>query len=143
MDYSIIDIRTVTTDGKGSLSFFEGGHDVPFEIKRVYYIYQTPEGVGRGGHAHRSLTQMLWCPHGSVEVMLDDGRDRETVTLDDPAKGLVVHDLTWREMTWREEGSVLVVAASGYYDESDYIRDYASFVDEVRAGEGAINASAE
>lgn len=131
MKLNIIDIRTVSTAGKGALSFLEAGKDVPFEIHRVYYTYGAPEGCKRGGHAHRSLKQILFCPYGQISIILDDGTERETVVLDSPSKGLVVEDMTWREMVWDIEGSVLVVAASGYYDEADYIRDYEVFLSEL------------
>ena len=138
MSVELIDIRTVESDGKGRLSFFEAGRDVPFEIKRIYYIYETPEEVQRGGHAHRRLTQMLVCLHGAIEILLDDGEQRESVLLDDPSKGLIVRDMVWREMTWKQQGSVLAVAASEFYDEGDYIRDYETFVDAARNGIGGL-----
>ena len=131
MDYSLIDIRTVATEGKGSLSFFEGNRDIPFDIRRIYYIYDTPMGIERGGHAHRSLRQLLWVPFGRIEIVLDDGSSRESVMLDDPSRGLVLEDLVWHEMVWHEEGSVLAVAASEHYDEADYIRDYETFLSEL------------
>lgn len=126
-----IDIRTVGTKGKGTLSFFEGTRDIPFEIKRIYYIYNVPKGVQRGGHAHRKLSQLLVCTFGSIEITLDDGHECRTVILDSPSKGLLVEGLVWREMRWIEEGSVLMVAASEYYDEADYIRDRPTFDREV------------
>ena len=132
MVVELVDIRTVESDGLGRLSFFEAGRDVPFEIKRIYYIYNTPEEAQRGGHAHRQLTQMLTCLYGTIEIVLDDGEHRESVLLDDPSKGLIVRDMTWREMIWRKADSVLGVAASSYYDEDDYIRDYGVFLDEIK-----------
>lgn len=128
-----IGIRTVSTPGKGSLSFFESLRDVPFEIRRVYYIHGAPAGVLRGGHAHRDLKQLLVCIAGAVEVVLDDGSGRRSCVLDVPSKGLLVEGLVWRDMRWLEEGSVLMVAASDYYDEADYIRSRAVFDREVSA----------
>ena len=87
MKYEIKQIRTVNTPGKGSLSFFESGRDVPFEIKRMYFIHQVPTGVQRGGHAHRRLCQLLFCPYGSIEIVLDDGVAEERILLDDPRRG--------------------------------------------------------
>ena len=131
MKYEIKQIRTVNTPGKGSLSFFESGRDVPFEIKRMYFIHQVPTGVQRGGHAHRRLCQLLFCPYGSIEIVLDDGVAEERILLDDPSKGLLVGNLVWRDMIWRKDDSILAVAASNYYDESDYIREYKDFLDEL------------
>lgn len=128
---SFLTIRTVSTEGKGSLSFFEGKRDIPFDIKRIYYIHGVPEGTERGGHAHRQLSQLLVCVYGSIAITLDNGSERETVILDDPSKGLIVSDLIWREMSWIRADSVLMVAASAYYDEADYIRDYQTFLAEV------------
>lgn len=136
MNGEIIDIRTVETPGKGNLSFFECGTDFPFDIKRVYYTYDVPVEIQRGGHAHRDLKQLLFCPYGEIEVVLDDGNSREHIVLDNPAKGLVVEGCIWREMIWRKEGSVLAVAASELYSEDDYIRNYDDFLSEVFLGGG-------
>lgn len=133
MEVSIFNIRTIETEGKGFLSFFESKQDAPFQIERIYYIHGVPVGVQRGGHAHRALKQILFCPYGSIEVFLDDGSDKTSVLLDNPSKGLLVNDMIWRDMVWREPSSVLIVAASMHYDESDYIRDYATFMDCVRS----------
>ena len=81
----------------------------------------------RGGHAHKQLTQLLWCPYGSITILLDDGTDKAEAKLDAPSKGAIGEHAMWREMRWEQEGSVLCVAASEFYDESDYIRDYAAF----------------
>lgn len=123
-----IDIKTIPTLEQGSLSFFEAERDVPFEIKRLYYTHDVPEGVQRGGHAHRELDQVLFCPYGCIEVVLDDGRTRESVMLDLPYTGLIVRSMIWHDMIWHASDSVLVVAASDYYRESDYIRNYEEFV---------------
>lgn len=128
METKLIDISTIGTDGKGSLSFFESSKDIPFEIKRIYYVHNVPEGAQRGGHAHKSLKQLLFCPFGSIEILLDDGAEKSSVVLDDPSKGLLVSDLIWRDMIWRKADSVLAVAASAFYDESDYIRNYSDFI---------------
>ena len=122
-----INIRSETDPGKGTLSFFEAQKDVPFEIKRIYYIHSVPKGIQRGGHAHRKLRQILWCPYGRIRIKLDDGTDTAEVMLDDPTKGLLVEHNTWREMFWEQDDSVLCVAADAWYDETDYIRDYREF----------------
>ena len=88
----------------------------------------APQGVQRGGHAHKALRQLLWCPYGSILIRLDDGREKTEVLLDDPAKGLIVEHFMWREMIWQQDDSVLCVAADSYYDADDYIRDYDAFL---------------
>ena len=128
MDYRVIDLRTVETAGEGYLTFFEGEHDLPFPIRRIYYIHGTAQGVQRGGHAHKALRQVLWCPYGSILIRLDDGHEKSEVLLNDPAKGLIVEHNMWREMIWQQENSVLCVAADSYYEAEDYIRDYDEFI---------------
>ena len=128
MNYKIIDIKTVGTEGKGELSFFESGKDIPFDIKRIYYTYHVPEKAERGGHAHIKLSQLLICPYGEIELSLDDGDNRVSILLNDPSKGVLIEGLIWREMTWKKEGSLLMVAASDYYKEEDYIRNYSDFI---------------
>lgn len=136
MNIEMIDIKTIATPGMGSLSVFEAQRDIPFEVKRVYYTYGVPEGVLRGGHAHKTLKQLLFCPYGRITILLDDGEDKISVVLDTPAKGLVVENTIWREMLWDKQDSVLVVAASDYYKEDDYIRDYDEFLAVVRTLRG-------
>ena len=131
----IIRIKTVPTEGAGELSFFEAGRDIDFEIKRIYYISNVPEGVRRGFHAHKELKQLLFCPYGEIRLTLDDGSEREEITLDDPSIGVVIEKPVWREMLWLKENSVLCVAASDYYREEDYIRDYSEFLEYVRIRE--------
>lgn len=128
MDYQIKNIKTVSTETLGALSFFEASRDIPFEVKRIYYIYDAPKGVQRGGHAHRNLHQILFCPYGKIEIVLDDAAERESVMLDNPGKGLLIGPGLWREMIWHTDNAVLCVAASEYYDEHDYIRDYQDFL---------------
>ena len=139
MDYSLINITTIGTDDIGALSFFEGTHDVPFEIKRIYYIHGVPAGTKRGAHAHIALRQILFCPYGKIEILLDDGTQKASVLLDDPSKGLLIGPGLWRDMVWHKEGSVLCVAASEYYNESDYIRDYHAFLDHVKKASDNTN----
>lgn len=130
----IIDIKTICTEKLGSLSFFESCKDVPFDIKRIYYIYNVSKDCRRGGHAHKSLTQLLFCPYGSINVILDDGHTKKEVLLNSPSKGLVITNGIWRDMLWEKDDSVLCVAASDYYNEFDYIRDYNEFLRYVKEG---------
>ena len=136
MHIQTIEMQTNERPLEGKLSVFEGsGHYLPFEIKRIYYIYEVPRGVMRGGHAHKKLRQLLWCPYGRIRIRLDDGHEKAEVLLDTPNKGLVVEHNMWREMLWEKENSVLCVAASEFYEESDYIRDYRQFLRFVREQE--------
>ena len=128
MKFDIIRIKSINAGELGCLSFFEATKDIPFEVRRIYYIYDAPAGTQRGGHAHRNLHQILFCPYGKIEIVLDDAETRESVMLDDPGKGLVIGPGLWREMIWHTDQAVLCVAASEYYDENDYIRDYQEFL---------------
>jgi dTDP-4-dehydrorhamnose 3,5-epimerase-like enzyme len=121
-------------DERGSLVALEGNKNVPFDIKRVYYIFGTKEGVSRGFHAHRNLKQVAVCVTGSCRFILDNGKQREEVALDKSTTGLLIDDLTWREMYDFSPDCVLMVLASEYYDESDYIRDYQEFLKAVNNG---------
>ena len=115
-------------DERGSLVALESGKTVPFEIKRVYYIFGTQPGVARGFHAHRKLQQVAVCVTGKCRMVLDDREKREEVWLDSPNKGLVIAEMVWREMHDFSSDCVLLVLASEHYDESDYIRLYSNFV---------------
>ncbi|WP_214079173.1 FdtA/QdtA family cupin domain-containing protein [Mesotoga sp.] len=127
-------VKTVRTSGYGSLSVVEGNIDSSFPIKRVYYIFSAGKGVERGHHAHKALEQLLICVYGAIEIMCDDGDKKEYTVLDDPAKGQYVGKGIWRTMKWLKDDSVLLVLASEYYDESDYIRDYDEFIRLVKEG---------
>lgn len=118
-------------DERGHLVALEELIDIPFEVKRVYYMFDTKEGVVRGMHAHKSLEQLLVCVHGSVKVLLDDGTEKREIILDNPYEGLYVSNSMWREMSDFSDGAVLMVFASKYYDENDYIRDYNEFLEFV------------
>ena len=115
-------------DERGSLLALEGNKNVPFGIKRVYSIFGTKEGVSRGFHAHRNLKQIAVCLTGNCRFVLDNGRQKEEIILDDATKGLLIESLTWREIYDLSSDCVLMVLASEYYDESDYIRDYQQFL---------------
>ena len=118
-------------DDRGSLVALEAEKTVPFEIKRVYYIFGTQQGVARGFHAHHNLKQVAVCVTGKCRMILDDGKNREEAWLDSPTKGLLIGDLIWREMHDFSEDCVLLVLASEHYDEADYIRDYEEFINLV------------
>ncbi|MGH2939064.1 MAG: sugar 3,4-ketoisomerase [Solirubrobacterales bacterium] len=117
---------------EGDLTVLEGEEHVPFEIARIYYIYGVPGGARRGGHAHRALRQLLIAVAGSFDVLLDDGSEKRTVTLDHPARGLMLTPMIWRELIDFSPGAVCVVLASDHYDEADYFRDYDDFLAAVR-----------
>ena len=120
----VIHIKTIPTVDAGELSFFETMKDLPFELKRVYYISKVPEGVRRGFHAHKELKQFLFCPYGRIQLVLENNSGREEIELNDPSIGILIEECIWREMVWLQKNSVLCVVASDYYNESDYIRDY-------------------
>lgn len=124
-DCKIIDIRRYS-DTRGYLSVVEGGIDIPFEIKRIYYLYMVPE-VARGAHAHKALQQLLIATSGSVEVIMDDGKQKKSFMLDRPWKGLLIPAGLWRDLENFSGGAVLMCLASEKYDESDYIRNYEDF----------------
>ena len=112
---------------EGNLTFVEGGNHVPFEIARIYYLYDVPGGATRGGHAHRSLQQVMIAISGSFDVLLDDGSEKKQVTLSRSHRGLYIGPMIWRELVNFSSGSVCVVLASAHYDEADYFRDYDEF----------------
>lgn len=114
-------------DDRGSLVALEAHKTVPFDVKRVYYIFGTQAGVSRGFHAHRALQQVAVCVIGKCRMVLDDGQRREDVWLGSPTKGLLIGDLVWREMHDFSPDCVLLVLASEHYDEADYIRSYDEF----------------
>lgn len=115
-------------DDRGMLVALEEGKEIPFQVKRVYYMYNTLENVVRGKHAHKNLKQILFCVNGGCKVSLDNGKEKEVVLLDQPCEGLYVDSCMWREMYDFKPGTVLMVLASELYDESDYIRDYNEFL---------------
>jgi RimJ/RimL family protein N-acetyltransferase len=123
----VIRIKTISTVDAGELSFFEATHEIPFDIKRIYYISKVPEGIRRGFHAHKELKQLLFCPYGKIQLILENENGREEIELSDPSVGVFIDRCTWREMLWMEKNSVLCVAASDFYTEDDYIRNYEDF----------------
>lgn len=114
-------------DERGSLVALEAKKNVPFDIMRVYYIFGTQVGISRGFHAHKKLKQVAVCITGKCRMLLDDGKQREEHWLDSASQGIVIEDMVWREMHDFSEDCVLLVLASEYFDESDYIRDYQEF----------------
>lgn len=122
-------------DDRGQLVALEEFIDIPFEIKRVYYMYDTGEGVRRGFHAHKSLEQILICIHGTCKILLDNGFEKKIVPLEKPYEGLYISNDMWREMYDFSPDAVLLVLASDLYDESDYIRDYDEFIKMVNSKE--------
>lgn len=115
-------------DDRGQLIALEESKEIPFAIKRVYYMYDTGEGVRRGFHSHRTLEQLLICIHGSCKILLDDGIEKRDILLDEPYEGIYVGPDIWREMYDFSADAVLLVLASQLYNEDDYIRDYEQFI---------------
>lgn len=118
-------------DERGSLVSLEQNKNIPFEIKRIYYIFGTKNGVSRGFHAHKNLQQVAICVKGSCRFLLDDGKTKEEIILDSPDTGLYINNFIWREMHDFSEDCVLMVLASELYDESDYIRNYQDFLNQI------------
>jgi dTDP-4-dehydrorhamnose 3,5-epimerase-like enzyme len=124
-------------DERGSLIAVEAHKDVPFAIARVYYIFDTKEGVERGFHAHKALQQVAVAIRGSCIMRLDNGREQQDILMNDPAKGVYIAPMIWREMRAFSEDCVLLVLADQLYDEGDYIRNYAQFLEAVQHKERA------
>ncbi|MCR9581206.1 sugar 3,4-ketoisomerase [Vibrio antiquarius] len=118
-------------DERGSLVSLEENNNIPFKIKRVYYIYNTESSASRGYHAHKNLEQVAVCLKGSCRFILDDGKEKEEIVLNDPSIGLYIDSMKWREMHDFSSDCVLIVLASNVYDENDYIRDYKEFLSQV------------
>ena len=114
-------------DERGNLIALEENKNIPFDIKRVYYIFDNKEGVRRGFHAHKNLEQVLICVSGSCDILLDDGKEKSIIKLENRNEGLFIEKMVWREMFNFSADCVLMVLASDYYDEKDYIRDYNDF----------------
>jgi dTDP-4-dehydrorhamnose 3,5-epimerase-like enzyme len=115
-------------DPRGNLTFIEGQNHIPFNIQRVYYLYDVPGGAERGGHAHKGLEQLIIAMSGSFDVIIDDGKDKKRIHLNRSHNGLYICPMIWRELDNFSSGSVCMVLASNLYDEDDYYRDYAVFM---------------
>ena len=119
-------------DQRGNLTFVEANRNIPFDIRRVYYLYDVPSGVERGGHAHKALHQLIIAMSGSFDIHLDDGSSKKTIHLNRSYNGLYVCPMIWREINNFSSGAVCMVLASDYYDESDYYRTYNLFINSVK-----------
>lgn len=122
----IIEIPKIRDEGY--LSFAEESRSIPFEIKRIYYIYGVEKNAIRGKHAHKKTQQILFCISGSVKIVLDNGSERESVVLREPNHGIILDRMMWHEMTEFSDDAILLTLASEYYDENDYIRSYRAFI---------------
>ena len=126
-DCKLIDLPKIS-DPRGNLSFIESGRHIPFDIQRVYYLYDVPGGSDRGSHAHKGLHQFIVAMSGSFDVVLDDGTEKKRFHLNRSYYGLYVCPMMWRELDNFSSGAVCMVLASSHYDEADYIRDYSNFI---------------
>ena len=126
-DCRIIELPKIA-DPRGNLTFVEGGRHIPFDIQRVYYLYDVPGGSERGGHAHRALSQLIVAMSGSFDIVLDDGINKQRFHLNRSYYGLYVCPMIWRELDNFSSGAVCMVLASNRYDEADYYRDYTEFL---------------
>ena len=134
-DCYLLDLPKIA-DPRGNLTFIEEGRHFPFDIKRVYYLYDVPGGAERGGHAHKEMNQMIIAMSGSFDVVLDDGFERKRFHMNRSYYGLYVSPMVWRHLENFSSGAVLLSLASNFYDESDYYREYEDFLRDVR-GTGA------
>lgn len=137
-DCSLVELERHHSDRRGNISVVENGITLPFDIRRVYYLYDVPAGESRGGHAHRNDRRLVVAATGSFEVTLDDGVTRRTVRLNRPYSGVLVREGIWLTLSDFSAGAVCLVLAAEPYSEDDYIRDYDSFM-EYKNGEGKIS----
>jgi hypothetical protein len=126
----------VVSDPRGDLTFVEGRNHVPFDIARVYYLYNVPVDSERGGHAHKVLQQVVFALSGSFRLKIDDGIEKSEYWLRNPRQGVLISRLIWREMDSFSQGAVCMVLASHAYDETDYFRNYSDFLAEVKKAQG-------
>jgi dTDP-4-dehydrorhamnose 3,5-epimerase-like enzyme len=131
-DCKIIELPKIS-DPRGNLTFIEGGEHIPFDISRVYYLYDVPGGAERGGHAHKELSQLIIAMSGSFDVILDEGGEKKRFHLNRSYQGLYVCPMMWRELDNFSSGSVCMVLASNKYDEDDYYRNYDDYIAALRA----------
>lgn len=133
-DYKIIDFE-VHADNRGKLCSLSNNKEIPFEVKRIYYTWNMPHDVIRGGHAHKTLDEVMVCLSGSCDFVLDDGKEKVTVTLDKPNKGLYIKANLWRDFRNFSKDCVVVLIASELYDTEDYIRDYNEYLNLINNNE--------
>jgi hypothetical protein len=126
-DVKRIELNRIT-DHNGSISVVQNSLDIPFDVKRIYYLYDIPSGSERGGHAHKFLQQLIIAASGSFDIILDDGKQKTTINLNRPNIGLLLPPGLWRELNNFSSGSICLVLASHEYDEQDYLRDYNEFL---------------
>lgn len=132
-DCRLIDLPRIQ-DPRGNLTFIEGSRHIPFDLKRVYYLYDVPGGAERGAHGHRALQQLVVAMSGSFDIHLDDGREKRVFHMNRSYFGLYICPMIWRELTNFSSGAVCMVLASDYYRETDYYRDYSEFMRDVHGG---------
>ena len=137
MEFKLIPLQ-MHGDARGSLIALEENRNVPFHVKRVYFLFGTADGVRRGLHAHKNLNQLLIVVRGSCRIVLDDGQERAEILLENPAQGLFVGPEMWHEMYEFSPDCVLLVLADDFYDEADYIRDYEDFKRHIRNDSSAV-----
>ncbi len=130
-DCKIIELPKIA-EPRGNLTFIEGDRHIPFDIKRVYYLYDVPGGAERGGHAHKGLHQLIVAMSGSFDMVLDDGKEKKRFHLNRSYYGLYVCPMIWREMDNFSSGAVCLVLASNLYDEADYYRNYDDFIRDLK-----------
>lgn len=135
-DSKIVELPKIA-DPRGNLSFVEGGRQVSFDLKRVFYLYDVPSGESRAGHALKTCAQFVIAASGSFTVSLDDGTEKKSFLLDRPQRGLYIAPMVWRDIDNFSTGSVCIVLASHRYDENDYYRSYEDFIEAMRTGGNA------
>lgn len=128
MQIKMVDFK-ILGDKRGSLISLEQNINIPFDIKRVYYVFGTKNKVRRGFHAHKRLNQLAVCVSGSCKFLLDNGKEKKNISLDKPNKGLIIEDMIWHEMYDFSEDCVLIILADDLYNENDYIRNYDKFLE--------------
>lgn len=128
---NIIELPRIN-EPRGNLTFIEANRHIPFDIRRVYYLYDVPGGAERGGHAHKALHQLIIAMSGSFDIHLDDGYEKKTIHMNRSYNGLYICPMIWREIDNFSSGAVCMVLASEYYDEQDYYREYAMFTDDAK-----------
>lgn len=130
----LIYLKKTGNENSGYLSPFGSNCHIDFQIKNIFTIHNVPKGNVRGRHAHKWLKEIMWCPFGIIEVTVNNGIEDRTYLLDSPEKLLLLPEGLWIAMLWKKEASVLCVAASDFYDEDDYIRNYNDYLDYIRKG---------